>query len=35
MTQSDVLEGDHGGAAEKGAEESPDAEHEDHRNSQW
>lgn len=34
MAQSDVLEGNGGGAAEQGAEEGRDAEDEDHRNSQ-
>ena len=34
MTQGNLLEGDHGGAIERDAEEGPDAEHEDHRNSQ-
>ena len=34
MAQSDVLKRNGGGAAEKGAEEGPDAQEEDHCSSQ-
>ena len=35
MAQSDVLKGNGGATAEKGAEEGPDAQDEDHRSSRW